>query len=132
MSQGGWRSQKWDCVRLVAFVLTPQCFSTSSLVFGPVLIHPRKYYTPRLSKVKGILLMEMPTNDAKVRERDFVYFVSFVGKLGLTKNFFLFLPRLFYSKNDRQHLIYLFYKYEVHLLFGIFRHFNQVFFVSFW
>ncbi|HHT9113467.1 MAG: hypothetical protein HZA47_00995 [Planctomycetes bacterium] len=55
-------------------------FSTSSLVFGPVPIHPREYYTPRLSKVKDILLIEMPTNDAKVRERDFVCFVFFVGK----------------------------------------------------
>jgi hypothetical protein len=46
---------KWDRMRLMAFVLTPQGFSTSSLVFGLVIIHPRKYYTPRLSKVKDIL-----------------------------------------------------------------------------
>ncbi|OHB45423.1 MAG: hypothetical protein A2545_02480 [Planctomycetes bacterium RIFOXYD2_FULL_41_16] len=51
-----WALPKWDRVRLMAFVLTPQCFSTSSLVFGPVLIHPRKYYTPRLSKVKDIFV----------------------------------------------------------------------------
>ena len=52
MSQWGWCSNngiKWGSM---AFILTPQCFSTSSLVFGPVIIHPRKYYTPRLSKVK--------------------------------------------------------------------------------
>jgi hypothetical protein len=49
----------------MAYVLTPQCFSTSSLVFGLVLIHPRKYYTPRLSKVKEFLLIEMHTKYAK-------------------------------------------------------------------
>ena len=65
-----------------------------------------------------------PTLYTKVRERDFVCFVFFVGKLGFTKNLLLFLSRFFYSKNDRQHLIYLFYKYEVHLFPGIFRHFN--------
>jgi len=54
MSQGGWRSQNGIVRGSMAFVLTPQVFSTSSLVFGPVLIHPRKYYTPRLSKVKDI------------------------------------------------------------------------------
>jgi len=48
-----------------------------------VLIHPGKYYTSRLSKVKDILLREMPTNDAKVREKDFACFVFFVGKLTL-------------------------------------------------
>src|SRR3989304_3010126 len=30
----------------MAFILTPQCFSTSSLVFGPVLIHTRKILYP--------------------------------------------------------------------------------------
>jgi len=40
----------------MAYVLTPQDFSTSFLVFGPVLIHPVKYYTPRLSKVKDIFI----------------------------------------------------------------------------
>jgi len=53
-------------------VLTPQGFSTSSLVFGPVIVHPGKYYTPRFSKVKDIFVLTDPTNDAKVRERAFV------------------------------------------------------------
>ncbi|HHT9136568.1 MAG TPA: hypothetical protein ACFYEK_04905 [Candidatus Wunengus sp. YC60] len=40
----------------MAVVLTPQDFPTSSLVFGPVIIHPEKYYTPRISKVKDIFV----------------------------------------------------------------------------
>ncbi|MBM4066205.1 MAG: hypothetical protein FJ266_11300 [Planctomycetes bacterium] len=56
MSQGGWRSQNGINCGSMAYVLTPQCFSTSSLVFGPALIHPAKYYTPRLSKVKDIFI----------------------------------------------------------------------------
>jgi len=44
---------KWDRVRLMAFVLTPQCFSTSSLVFGPVLIHPREILYPTPFKGQG-------------------------------------------------------------------------------
>jgi len=31
----------------MAFVLTPQDFSTSFLVFGPALIHPQKNTIPR-------------------------------------------------------------------------------------
>ena len=80
---------------------------------------------------KIFLFLKEPTNDAKVRERDFVCFVFFVGKLGLTKNLFLFHCRFFYSKNDGQHLIYLFYKYEVHFFLGIFGHLDQIFLVSF-
>ena len=41
---------------------------------------PRKYYTPRLSKIKDVFVLKEPTNNAKVRERDFVCFVFFVGK----------------------------------------------------
>src|SRR3972149_6046299 len=115
---------KWDRVRLMAFVLTPQDFSTSSLVFGPVIIHPKNTIPHAFQRSRIFLLIEIPTKYAKVRERDFVYFVFFVGKLGLTKYLLLFLRWLFYSKNDRQHLLYLFYKYEVHLLLSIFRHFH--------
>jgi hypothetical protein len=49
----------------MAIVLTPQGFSTSSRVFGPVIIHPGKYYTPRLSKVKDIFVLKEPTKYAK-------------------------------------------------------------------
>jgi len=43
-------------MRLMAVVLTPQGFSTSSSVLGPVTIYTGKYYTPRLSKVKDIFI----------------------------------------------------------------------------
>jgi hypothetical protein len=52
-------------MRLMAFVLTPQGFSTTSPVFGPVIIYPRKYYNPRLSKVKDIFVLKEPTKYAK-------------------------------------------------------------------
>src|SRR3989338_7734536 len=108
----------------MAFVLTPQDFSTSSLVFGPVLIHPRNTIPHAFQRSRIFLLIEMPTKYAKVRERDFVYFVFFAGKLGLTKYLLLFLRWLFYSKNDWQHFINLFHKNEFYLFLRILRHFH--------
>jgi hypothetical protein len=58
MSQGGGRSQNGINCGSMAYVLTPQDFSTSFLVFGPALIHPRKYYILNLLKVKNILFYE--------------------------------------------------------------------------
>jgi len=47
---------KWDRMRLMAFVLMPQDFSTSFLVFGPVIIHPRKILYPTPFKGQGYFI----------------------------------------------------------------------------
>lgn len=80
MSQGGRRSCEQDLLRLYGRCPDAPGFLNLFPGIWTGDHPPRKYYTPRLSKIKDVFVLKEPTNNAKVRERDFVCFAYFVGK----------------------------------------------------